>query len=452
MTSMRIPCLLLLVLLVIPCLAEATTYYVDKSGSDSNSCATASGAASNRSLAKLTMGNSNGSGGMGCPSAGDTLIVGNGTYVEAEMYMNRSGTSGSHIVIKSENHLGAIISSISSANPNFSLYGNYVDIEDFDLRIDASNVYYPPNSAAGTGVRCWNGNCTVRRIKTDNPTSGGSVVRSHSVKTNFSSQAGHSLVEYSELGAGLELIGDNDVGRFNHITGGGNWGNGVTVKAGSHNILLYGNLIDGSLTSLFDAGLILGGVTNNSPAQECYYCAAWNNVIITPTGKDGMAFWGAGNSVFFNNILVNGNLITRNGYTSTPVNNSWKNNIVLCNGADVNGGIAATNTVDYNLFYNCTDVPSQTHAITGNPNVVSYHGTNAALGDWHLNTGSPALNVGATLTFTDFNGTSVAVHLDYDGATRTVPWDLGIYEMSGGAATGTVMVGGTATLSGVKIQ
>lgn len=66
-------------LLLMSAPAWATTYYVGKSGNNSNSCATAqSSTAGNR---KLTI--TGASGGISCLSAGDTLIIGDGVYDEA---------------------------------------------------------------------------------------------------------------------------------------------------------------------------------------------------------------------------------------------------------------------------------------------------------------------------------------------------------------------------------
>lgn len=82
--------------------AWATTYYVSKSGSDANSCATAQ--ASDAS-AKLTI-----DAGIGCLAAGDTLIVQAGTYsdsvscggVTALVCMDTTGSSGMVITIIAE--------------------------------------------------------------------------------------------------------------------------------------------------------------------------------------------------------------------------------------------------------------------------------------------------------------------------------------------------------------
>jgi hypothetical protein len=90
--------LMLLMLLVCPALAEATTYYVRTGvGNDNNSCGTAA-IATPTSNAKATMSSA-----WGCLNAGDTLIVGNGTYTSPGPPNSKQGTVGNEITIQAEN-------------------------------------------------------------------------------------------------------------------------------------------------------------------------------------------------------------------------------------------------------------------------------------------------------------------------------------------------------------
>lgn len=113
----------------------ATTYYVGKSGNDANSCSTAqSSTAGNR---KLTI-----AAGVGCLSAGDTLIVGDGTYTE-EISTIPSGSAGvGYTIIQAENNRLAIIStttadgSSTAANGKFPIFLEskaYIRIDGFVL-------------------------------------------------------------------------------------------------------------------------------------------------------------------------------------------------------------------------------------------------------------------------------------------------------------------------------
>ena len=98
---------------LLPGFVQAATYYVGTSGNDDlNSCETAkSAAAVDR---KRTI-----NGGIGCLNGGDTLVVGNGTYIEQISDSGcpgtcvgiPSGSAGAFTVIKAENIGGVIIKS-----------------------------------------------------------------------------------------------------------------------------------------------------------------------------------------------------------------------------------------------------------------------------------------------------------------------------------------------------
>lgn len=93
------------VLFILASLADpllAATYYVGKSGSDGNSCATAqSSTAGNR---KLTI-----NAGINCLSAGDRLVIGAGTYTETNTLYETTvsvpnGSAGSPTIIEGEGY------------------------------------------------------------------------------------------------------------------------------------------------------------------------------------------------------------------------------------------------------------------------------------------------------------------------------------------------------------
>lgn len=75
------------------------TYYVNKSGNDSNSCATATSATDTD--AKLTV-----QAGIDCLAAADTLLIGDGTYVEAINDIPSGTNEANRTFIKCENDRG----------------------------------------------------------------------------------------------------------------------------------------------------------------------------------------------------------------------------------------------------------------------------------------------------------------------------------------------------------
>jgi hypothetical protein len=113
-----------LLLFVLPFTVEAATYYVGKSGSDANSCATAtSPTAGNR---KLTIGS-----GRACLAGGDTLVVGNGDWDERIVSIP-NGTSGAPTIVKSENFRLAVVK--SSGQPvAVSITGSWIVLRDFKV-------------------------------------------------------------------------------------------------------------------------------------------------------------------------------------------------------------------------------------------------------------------------------------------------------------------------------
>lgn len=405
--------------------AGATTYYVDKAGSDNNSCANAASASSNRSLARLTIGSHmSGTGGLDCARApGDTVIVGDGTYVEAERQFSVNGTLANPITLRAEHKWLAILSSISSCNPNISSHANYSVVDGLSLVINAANVYCSPNSASGTGVRLWGDGTggVVRNIKTDDPTGPSGKIRSHGIKSNQH----NSIIEDNELAAGLEtLLADNAIIRRNHITGGGNWNNGIVTKGGGKNVQVYNNVIDAP--SMVGGGIILGGANaSDNPPQECFNCVAWNNVVrISPNGI-GLDFQGCKDCAFFNNVAFGGSFGMDTAPSSSNINNTWRNNILDCQGSNATQNLQGSYTIDFNNIFNCSGTPSQAHPIIGNPQFVDPQS------DWHLSLGSPAIGSGTLVSFIGFSGAVIDVSKDADGLLRTIPWSLGRYRSVG---------------------
>lgn len=413
----------------------AATYYVGKSGSDANSCATAqSSSAGSRKLTIIS--------GKNClTTPGDTLIVGNGTYVESEIQLTVSGTQASPITIRAENNLGVVLSSTSGCNPNISFYASWLVVDGFHSQIDATDVSCGTglNSATDAFVRMWNSNVPSMTGNTSTGYVGG-VVRNCQVDASshrgvgIKSNQDFSLVEYCVMHQSLEgMNGLDQVFRENTIDAPDIFGDHFTCKAGSRNCRFYNNTITMNAGS---RALTLGGNSGNafdwdpSTGYECYNCVAYNNVVRVIGGTTSWVFGMAGcsNCTMFNNVLIGGSVNFGTGGSApavqpNPLNPTLYNNIFYCNGvAAQNGTVSGTLTRDYNNYYNCTGTPAQTHAITGDPLFVN------PASDWHVQAGSPTINAGATVSPVTYAGASLPVNVDRAGVTRVVPWDLGIYE------------------------
>jgi hypothetical protein len=202
----------------------------------------------------------------------------------------------------------------------------------------------------------------------------------------------------------------------------------IFAKGASRNTQVYGNVIHMTgRQQPFDNGIGLGGATGGFSGPECINCVAYDNVVINEGSGTTQCFntRGAKDSAFYNNVGINCDTMIELGNSGDgTITNSLdvKNNIFSCGGGTAyNQGGATGTVIDYNNFFNCSGIPSQAHAITGNPLFVN------PLSDWHLQVGSPAHNSGTTTTFTSVTGGTIDVSKDIGGVTRIQPWALGIY-------------------------
>ena len=216
--------------------------------------------------------------------------------------------------------------------------------------------------------------------------------------------------------------------------------------------VVSGTTITGQLTgSAGDLGTYTVSVSQTVSSQaltasrtnlELYNSVAYDNVIIDESANvhgNASGMRGCSNCAFFNNVFMNGEQLfistgSEPGFLpiSQTINPTFTNNIFYGNGGPATSGFfgfagsyTGTLTVDHNDFFNyASAIPAQTNAITGNPLFVNN------TSDWHLQTGSPALSAGVVASQSAYGGGTIDVSHDYKGVARTVPWDLGIYDMS----------------------
>jgi len=428
-----------------PSWSGATTYYVSPSGSDSNPGTQVSPWLTIQKAANMMV-------------AGDTAIVTDGTYVSSgSISFNTSGTVTQPITLKAQNKWGAILSTAPGCLPQISLLASYIVLDGLRLRLDPSNVPCSPTTAVSSnGVMAWIPgtdpeptpsrpwttwhHATIRNCWIEQGTRGDGI----------KSQQDYTLVENSTVYNGIEIFNNfGSIVRNNTVYGPDIGNSNMVVKGGSRNYQAYNNLI--YMTGTNWIGLWMGGGGGSTTGYlyswgretndftEVYNSVAYNNVIINQTGNPSvraLGFAGAKDCALFNNVVIDGSLfLYRDTYVNIPsVNPTWKNNIIAGSGAAATTGFdsttgADTAIIDYNNFYNVTGIPSQVHAITGDPLFVN------RLSDWHLQAGSPALGSGIALTLTGYNGELIPVNQDKVGTVRTVPWSLGIYATSGPPAT-----------------
>lgn len=109
-----------IVLLALTAVANATTFYVATTGSDSNSGSASSPWRTIQHAANLV-------------NPGDTVVVEDGTYSEV-ISVTRSGTSSAPIIFKSQNKWGARVAPTGSGiGIVWGVQANYITIQDFEV-------------------------------------------------------------------------------------------------------------------------------------------------------------------------------------------------------------------------------------------------------------------------------------------------------------------------------
>jgi chondroitinase B-like protein len=415
---------------------RATVYYVATTGSNSNPGSEGSPWLTMQKAADTMV-------------AGDTTIVKNGTYTEDSLVFNTNGTVGARITLRAENQHQAILLSTSSCQPSINIQGSYITIDGLRISVSPSDVVCGPWNANTSMINMRVFPLAVHGVNEFSAKRGGWIKN-----VQIDSSVGHRykgigvamddvVIENNTVNDEIELFNShNAIIRNNTIYA---IDNGIIAKGGSRNAQFYNNIIH--ISGTYTTGIYVGGCTgapyfyDTATKQENYNAAVYNNVIINDTpslNNYGVVFSSDVNSKVFNNVIINTRPVvlalscTINTPLNTNVNPTFVNNILIGNGATDVGSLTAfsgTKTIDYNNFFNfASGVPTQAHAITGNPNLIN------SASDWHTQAGSPAIGSGTTIAITGFKGEVLVTNMDRDGKLRTAPWDLGIYATNGGAS------------------
>lgn len=406
-------CLAVALLLICsaPGAVSAATYYVGKSGSDANSCATAQSAtAGNR---KLTIAS-----GISCLSSGDTLVIGDGTYLENidDSLPSGGGTWETATILKGETicapktaSCGFILQPTSSATIGMQFTGDdtswikvqYVTIDmvnatggESEHCLKTTGVSGFPNHIWADAFECKNGSGAGVQWLNGAVASGvqswGHIASNCSVHNNGSTDnnqgfywvARNSVVQdcdiYSQAGPGLSI----------YVSNLGNPADNIVERSTIHNNGTIGN----------GAGIIFAGTPR--PIIR-------NNLIYANPSDGIQALSGTGD---VDDAKIFNNTITGNGGKAvniTDANSSGDavtNNIVYGN---TGGDISLSGTGH-----------TQTTNLTTDPSF-----TNAAGADFTLQSGSAARDTG-----TNLSGDGVTT--DYLGTSRPQNgvFDIGAYE------------------------
>lgn len=432
--------------LIAPDVVLAATYYIRTDGNNANAGTTDSAGGAWRTMGKCAT----------TAVAGDTCIVGDGTYVEGAITFSTNGSAGNFITLQAKNKHLAILSSTSGCSPNITIQASYIHIKNLRLKVDATNVACSPiNSSSGTGVRMFEGSPQPSISNSGNTTNHHAWVEG--LLVDASSARGHSLkvgaddgiIEGNVVYNGLEgSAGQNYIIRNNKVLGPDAFGGGlVGGKFGSRNYQVYNNYV--RCTQNWQTCFTIGGLSGEgnhfdaSTDIESYNAVAYNNVVEVASGIVNpplLGLRGCKGCLWAYNTHVGalGALtLATGGGTSTPnsADPTFKFNIVAPSGGTCTnnfGAYTGTLTLDYNLFYGCSSPPSQTHAITGNPLLG---------GDYTLGTGSPAIDAipaaAAITTWPKYGGGTITLDLTsvptwqsatYSARPDNTDYDVGAYE------------------------
>ncbi len=367
--------------------AYATNYYVSTAGSDSNPGTQAQPWLTIQHAANTVV-------------AGDTVHIAPGTYpISSGIVTKTSGTASAPITFISDVKWGAKIGPPTTASFNdiWTQSGNYVTIEGFEIqgcttppcsdttnqttygirnlasydKILANHVHDIPGygcpSRGGAGI--YIGNYTA----TGNVDTIGNVT--HDIgDPNAGCDKTHGIYQANKGGNVLNNISYRNAAWGIHLNH--NPGNGVVA-----NNLVYQNG--------------RGGITLSGDSTAGYICdneTVANNLVISNGGFAGRGFSQAIRE-----------------YSATGPNNKFLNNLIYGNADNSISLLTGT----------------QSGTLTSNPQLVNYQADGK--GDYHLQSGSPAIDAGTS---------TGAPATDFDGVARPqgAGYDIGAYEF---VATGT---------------
>jgi hypothetical protein len=432
--------------------ASAATYYVATNGNDSWN-GTSPTFVSGTTGPWLTLGKA-----ASTLVAGDTVIIRDGTYVSGTVQPANGGTSGAPITFQAENPLQAILSSTSSCAAAFSTITSYITVKGLRIKRDPSNVACPSGYTSA--------NCGIRAYNTLNPVLGGNQSTGAvgfvadgvqvddtpqfdiGIKTNQDDTIVQNSILYEDLEAfnAKNVIFRNNTINLLHINS--VYDPAINLKGGARNAQVYKNTVNVYPDSTgWEVAIDLGSGSgccwyDSSTHYEGYNLVAYDNIVVDQTSSGhgtSLDFRGCVDCWFIHNVAMNWVQVglqngSENGFPPNPLpsNPHWIDNIFLGNNhiaqgdfGSLSGGFSGTLFVDYNDWYNYSSgVPSQTHAVTGNPLFVN------PPSDFHLQTASPAIDTGTLqLTIPAYGGGTIDISLDYAGVARVAPADLGIYNV-----------------------
>ena len=438
-------CLLLLAGISV---SHAATYYVAKTGSDSNP-----GSAAQPWLTITKAANT--------LVAGDTVYVKAGTYEEIVRPVN-SGTEGNYITYSAYADDTVIIDLVNLRttfwDAGFVITGkSYLAVSGFQVK----------NSTGGFGLLAQESSHHINFLDNYTYNSYNSGIASwegcHDIliegnEVELACNDGYQECISADRCYNVQVLNNH----IHHSGPGKHGGEGIDIKNGSHDCLVRGNYVhhinrlgiyveswENYLYNVTVDQNIVHNCWNHGIALACEKASPMENITVTnnlcyTNGYAGITVgnWNGGRPKPFNNIKIINNTCYDNGQPWGQVPGSGYG-IINMNGASCTNLVIRNNILSQNLKAQLMSDPDC-------PAVIEYNvidglqtpadwlawGTNYILADplfvdpanadFHLQSGSPAIDAGVS---------TLAPDHDLDGNARPVNgvWDIGCYESAGGA-------------------
>jgi hypothetical protein len=352
-----------------------------------------------------------------CLSAGDTLIVKAGTYVENTIYTMPSGTANSPTTIKSEVQYGAVLKpdgpvSLSGNATQIVISGKtYITFDGFV--VDFTNWF---GACLGVSIDTGSQEITVQNFDIKN-----------CLHPSYMGAAGIYSGQNTTPITGHNYIRNN---KIHDLTLAPNAPDAVGLYITGNNNIIEGNEIynvggDGSEQWL-SAGAGMSPPDNNIYRNNYYHDNGWNGLLLS-SGTDNLVY----NNIFFNNGRASGGHGIRlassgmNNITPLIANNTIVGNGNACIGIDDSGhtpGATIRNNICWRNGTNLVAGDTSGAVIDHNLFEVDPLFVNTAGHDFHLQSTSPAIDAGiVVLPGQQYNGSTPDLGVFEFGTGRQIP-------------------------------
>jgi parallel beta-helix repeat protein len=330
-------------------------------------------------------------------SSGDTLVIGDGTYAEQLMNVVPAGRAGAPTIIRAQNRNQAILLP-TTTSAGWAVINVNASYTTFDgLVVDARNCYenggfYITNNGSTTTTNVTIKNGTIRNATGgySSPSAAPNGIAMNGGVTNHVFQNNDI---YDIKGHGIYNKGSANLIEGNRIY---SWSQQSDISAYGIQVYCYGctasnNIVRNNSIHDYQYGIILSSGSNNTAYNNLVY----NNAI------DGIRIrYNCTNCTVYSNTIFS-NKSSCAFFDSSSTGGRFQNNICRSNGTNTVQDDSHVTVIDHNL-------------IGTDPLFV-----NAAAGDLHLTSASPARNSGIAIS---------SVTTDLDGNVRPQgSWDIGAF-------------------------